>query len=280
MSLKLLSAVAALAVLAAAPAEARFGKRSTPEESGKPKKPKKAPRSAEPGDSHAATPVRRYRPGPRYVYAPPVHRARPRLYSWHFHHPPHLYVAPAPVVEARPEPATQESSVRFTAAGEVHAFSAGASLGAGFLLEGERLGLSLNAAHLVVAADDGQGGVDRLQQLNAHLTYALLSGDRGRLRLEGGLDTVFAPDIITLGPTGGLSAVLWVAGPLALEGSAMVTPFPHRQLDLRAGVGLGFGPLGVRAGWRTLVLDDAGIVDGVSHVDVFNGPYLGVALAL
>jgi hypothetical protein len=71
--------------------------------------------------------------------------------------------------------------------------------------------------------------------------------------------------------------VVWLGGRVSLEGSFMVTPFPFTQLDGRAGLAVGFDQLGLRAGWRVQLLDDRGLVDGIAHRDVFNGPYLGLA---
>jgi hypothetical protein len=45
-------------------------------------------------------------------------------------------------------------------------------------------------------------------------------------------------------------------------------------------VTVGVGPLGFRAGWRFQLLSDRGLVDGIVHTDLYNGPYVGVGLAL
>jgi len=81
------------------------------------------------------------------------------------------------------------------------------------------------------------------------------------------------------GPDAGLSAERGLVGPLGIEGSAHVTPWPHRRLDWTAGATLTLGHLGVRGGFRYTWLSDAGLLDGVEHEDTFAGPYLGVALA-
>ena len=57
----------------------------------------------------------------------------------------------------------------------------------------------------------------------------------------------------------------------------MGSVWPFRQLDYKVGAAVGLGPVGLRAGWRTQVLDDMGLVDGVDHRDVFMGPYVGLA---
>src|SRR5205814_965107 len=126
-------------------------------------------------------------------------------------------------------------------------------------------------------ADDGSGATDTLQQLNLHLSYAFLTGRYGRLRIEGGADTVFAQNLVVLGPSGGFSGTLWIGGPFAIEGAVSMTPFPYRQLDYRANLAVGLGALGLRAGWRTQVLDDQGLVDGVQNVETFQGPFAGLA---
>ena len=274
-----------LVLLAAAPAEARFGKRTA---GGSSNSKEDAPR-ARSQNTHSATPVGgccASAPGsaaPAPSYAPA--RVAP---AWPYRHrgggfwgagyvPAYWAPAYAPQVEAREEPSS--APVRVTVGAEGMAFPGGASAGLSLGFEGERAGFNATYNHLVVAASDGSGGLDKIEQLNAHLTYAVLAGSYGRLRLEGGADSAFAPDLTVVGPSVGASGVVWVAGPVALEASVTVTPFPFRQVDARAGLGLGLGVLGVRAGWRALVLDDAGLVDGVIHRDLFSGPYVGLALA-
>jgi hypothetical protein len=143
-------------------------------------------------------------------------------------------------------------------------------------LEIDRTGISVGAQHLTVATDDGTNGSDTIQQLTVRMSYALLVGSRGRVRVELGADTFFAPDITLFGPTAGFSGTLWVFGTFALEGSVMASAYPFWQLDGRAGVVIGIGALGLRAGFRAQLLDDQGTVDGVAHRDVFMGPYAGL----
>ncbi len=143
-------------------------------------------------------------------------------------------------------------------------------------LEVDRWSLSISGQHLSVAADDGTNGDDTLQQMGARFGYALLVGSRGRMRAEVGADLIFAADVTLLGPSVGFSGMVWIAGPLALEGSVSGSVFPFWQLDGRAGIVIGIGALGFRLGWRTQLLDDQGVVDGVVHRDVFMGPYAGL----
>jgi hypothetical protein len=154
----------------------------------------------------------------------------------------------------------------------------GFTLGIHAALEGERWGFSASAQNIAVKAKDDPG-VDMIQQVNAHLTYAFVRTEHLRLRLEGGLQSAFAPSARFFGGGGGFSGSLWVAGPLVIEGSAIATVYPFVQVDGRAGLALGFGPVGIRGGWRVQVLDDRGLVDGVIHQDIFSGPYAGLSVA-
>ena len=179
--------------------------------------------------------------------------------------------------EAMPEPAT----LRITAGVQASIFVAGESgvtLGVHGHLEGERWGVVMTGQNIAVRALDGSGAMDNLQQAQARVTFAFLTGRYGRLRAELGADAIFAPNLTAVGPSGALAGSLWIVGPLALEGSVLVTPYPFWQLDYQAGLAVGLGPVGLRAGWRTQVLDDRGLADGVVHRDVFMGPYVGVAV--
>jgi hypothetical protein len=181
------------------------------------------------------------------------------------------------------EVAQEPPSLRFTANADGMVFvngAPGATLGIAAMLEGERWGVSVLAQDIFVRSDTVPGAMDSLPQFNAHLTFAFLSGRYGKLRAEAGLDTVWATDRIFLGATVGFSGMLWVGGPFALEGAVMATPYPYWQLDYRGGLVVGLGPLGLRAGWRTQVLDDRGLVDGIIHRDVFMGPYVGLGVTL
>lgn len=178
---------------------------------------------------------------------------------------------------------TEEAAIRVSAGLEAMPMivtQSGVAVGLSALFEGERWGFSAFAQDLALRADDGSGTFDHIPQVNLHATFAFLTGRYGRLRAELGLDTVFAPSAVFLGPTAGLSGTLWIGGPVALEGLATVTPYPFWQLDYRAGLVVGLGPVGLRVGWRTQVLDDRGKVDGVIHRDVYMGPYGGISLAL
>ncbi|MFT3838044.1 MAG: hypothetical protein QM723_13745 [Myxococcaceae bacterium] len=172
----------------------------------------------------------------------------------------------------------EDPPLRVVAGAEAQGYLSGFTLGVNAAVEGVRWGFNVNAQNMAIRKDDGTPGFDNLQQVNAHLTFAPLVGQYGRIRLEGGIDSVFAPDLIVLGPTVGVSGVWWVGGPIALEGSIMYTPWPFTQVDAKAGLGVGLGAVGLRAGWRFQMLNDQGRVDGVSHTDVYNGPYVGASV--
>lgn len=181
-----------------------------------------------------------------------------------------------------PEEEEPEVPLRATAGAEFLYFTnqlRGYALGFNAGIEGERLGVNVTAQHLSVAADDGTQSNDTLQQLSAKLSYALIAGPRGRLRAELGADLIFATDVILLGPTLGFSGTLWLVGPLAFEASLYGSFYPFYQLDGRAGLVIGAGAVGLRLGWRTQLLDDRGVVDGVAHRDIFMGPYAGLGFA-
>jgi hypothetical protein len=186
-----------------------------------------------------------------------------------------------PLVATQPRPSSDETELRIVAGVEAMVYAireVGYTVGVHGQVEGDRWGLVLAAQNISVQALDGSGTYDQLQQAQVRASFAFLTGRFGRLRAEVGADAVFAPNLISVGPSAALTGTLWLGGPLALEGSLLVTPFPFWQLDYRAGLALGLGPVGLRVGWRTQLLDDRGLVDGVVHRDVFMGPYAGVAL--
>nr|WP_211194673.1 hypothetical protein [Pyxidicoccus fallax] len=145
-------------------------------------------------------------------------------------------------------------------------------------LEGRRFGADARVTGLGLSTDDGSEGTDTITLVEAHLTWALVSLERVRLRAEAGVSTANAPDVSFVGPSMGMSLEACVAGPLDIEARAQVTPFPYRQVDASAALALHLGALVLRGGYRGMVLDDAGEVDGVRHVDTFHGPYFGLGL--
>ncbi|RKG77314.1 hypothetical protein D7V88_31125, partial [Corallococcus terminator] len=146
-------------------------------------------------------------------------------------------------------------------------------------IEGSAVGFAFQGTKLTLPTDDGTAGTDVINLVAVHLTGTLVSTDRLRLRAEAGLSFASAPDIFFAGPSLAASLEACIVGPLDLEVRVQGTPLPYRQLDASAGLAVHLGAFVMRAGWRGLILDDAGKVDGVAHVDRFTGPYGGAGFA-
>jgi len=194
--------------------------------------------------------------------------------------------APAPAPEA--EVSTSTSTSTNTEAEVPFMFRVGmggAPMGGGsafdlFLtLEGQRMGLDARGTRLTLPTDDGTPGSDELSAGTLHLTYAMIARERIRLRLEGGLSMATAPDLSVAGPSVALSMEACLVGTLDLELRAQAAAFPYQQVDAQAGLALNLTQLVLRAGWRGLYLNDAGLVDGVVHEDAFSGPYVGLGFS-
>jgi hypothetical protein len=278
----------ATGVLLAAPAEARFGKHSSSSQSNgsrdggsRPPQPARDERprtheatpitgraSSNDGDDDAPRRRRRVvvrRPLTEVIVAGAIIAApRPRP------------LAPITRVRERYEPVPL--MVRLGVEGGL--LGDGGAMGLFMAMEGRRLGVDTRITGLALPADDGSNDVDRITLLSAHVTAALWAGERGRVRVEAGVASAHAPDIIFVGPSFGASAEACIGrSPVDLEARVHATPFPHRQVDVQAGLAAHLGALNVRGGWRGLYLDDAGYVDGVEHAEGFGGPYLGLGLS-
>ncbi len=154
----------------------------------------------------------------------------------------------------------------------------GSNIGFFLGMEGERFGIYGRATGITLPTDDGSAGTDGIGLFEANLTYSLWASERGRFRLEGGLSGANAPDITFLGINLAASLEACLAGPLDFEARIQAVPVPYRQVDAQLGLALHLGSISLRGGWRGMVLDDAGHVDGVRHVDAFSGPYLGAGI--
>jgi hypothetical protein len=119
----------------------------------------------------------------------------------------------------------------------------------------------------------------------AHATWSFLAGDRYRVRLEGGVSTLYMPDsdpfvgqpyagTVAVGPSLGVSGHARIVGPLGIEGHARVTPLPVPVADTRAAVALHGGPLSFTAGWRAI--DVSGDGDEGPQIR-YSGPELGLS---
>ena len=155
----------------------------------------------------------------------------------------------------------------------------GGELAGQLRIEGVKWGWSVDGRTLSVGADDGSGETDRLHFVSSFVTYSLLGNERSRLRVELGANAAWAPDLTVVSPAAGLSFAMGFGNGWGIEAVARGSAIPHTQLELAAGLSYGLGPLGLRAGWRRMYLNDNGLVDGVSHDDVFSGPYFGLGMA-
>ncbi|RKG85069.1 hypothetical protein D7W82_20630 [Corallococcus sp. CA049B] len=283
----LCAAFAASLLLAASPAEARFGKKSSDTSENKKEDKKRDGKRDDRGSRvHAATPVRSgSRSEAHYTRPPP--RDRPS-YSTRIHGD--AIVAAAEVLAVAVDASSPGPSMTVREQRDVQPLRLRVGLNAGALgggvagdaflgIEGEALGIAVQGTQLVLPTDDGTRGTDDIRLATLHLTYAPVSTDRVRWRLEGGVSTAHAPDVLFVGPSVATSLEVCVAGPLDLEARVQGTAGPYRQLDASAGIALHLGALNLRGGVRGLVLDDAGRVDGIQHVDRFVGPYAGAGLA-
>lgn len=291
----LAAALGMSATLALVPgtAEARFGKSGS---SGSSSSSSSSGRSS--SSSHAATPVgsnnsggsssggssygysRGYQPYSAWCWSDPLCRYR---YGYWFGYQPWFgYYDPYPAQPPPPpEVVQQPRQAAFTFGAEAQGYiGGGASLGLNLAFEHDRLGFRSDFLGIFVPANDGSDMIDSIKLVDAHVTYALLASDRGRLRVGAGVNSAFAPDIIMAGPGISVTGVMGLMGPISGEAAFQLTPFPFTQIDWSAGLSLAMGPIGMRAGWRRIYLNDNGFVDGVAHDDLFSGPYVALALSL
>ncbi|MGI5862290.1 MAG: hypothetical protein ACOX6T_09560 [Myxococcales bacterium] len=196
-------------------------------------------------------------PAPVYVPPPPVPAAPPP--------------APAAKVEAEPDLS------RTLLGASVQAHPDGAIVGATIVTEGKRLGLHVGASGVFARASDGSAGLKSLKLVEAHLTYAPISGSRGRVRLEGGASAAFGPTTAAVGPDVGITGDVRLIGSFGVEGGARYAPFPHKRTEAWGGLFLGLGALRLEGGWRSMWLD-AKVLEGMRTVDCLRGPYLGATL--
>jgi hypothetical protein len=209
-------------------------------------------------------------------------------------HPVVAYVAPPPPPppppEAVPPPPPRvrtsraEPSPLFVHLGvDGAALDTTAGMGAFLGVEGVRGGMDARALALMRPSDDETTARDSLTLMSVHLTYALVARDRARLRLEGGFSSAHIPGLTAIGPSMALSLELGLASNLDLELRTQATPYPYRQFDGQAGLALHLNSVVLRGGWRTLYLDENGLVDGLLQdtvqADTFGGPYAGIGFA-
>lgn len=267
-------ALAVGVLLGAGPAEARFGKRSKPNTSDSKSSDSRDPDDG--GNEHRATAVGRPSDAPLRSNV----RAASVGVGWFdvlflgspggYHRRARAATAPRGR-EPRPAPLVH-LNVQGDSFGET-----GGALGLYLALDGQRWGMDARVTGIALQADDSSRSEDRLTLLDAHLTISPWSSERGRFRLEGGLASAHTPEAIFVGPSFAASLEACIGpSPFDVEARIQVVPFPHRQVDMQAGLAMHLGVLNLRGGWRTLYLNDAGRLDGVVHSDLFSGPYLGL----
>lgn len=295
---RLAAAIVLSAMLAGGNARARFGKSgNSGSQSG----------SGSGGGGHAASPAPsggggNYVPGggggyyyPRYRTYYPGYPGRfygspywysPYWFGWGFGYYPYFYSEPAPptISYVEPPPREPESPIKVSVAldGQTvkgYALRKGYAVGATLGVEARRVGFIGQFTGISLPTDDGSPGRDRIGLLNAHLTYALFTGTQGRLRVEGGIDTAFAPSVTLIGPGLGISGAATIIRPLGIEAAVRFTPTPYTQVDAMAGLTVALGPVALRGGWRRIWLNDNGNADptGIAHQDLFSGPYVGLS---
>jgi hypothetical protein len=156
-------------------------------------------------------------------------------------------------------------------------------LGARALFEGQRFGVALAYTGVLSPTTDGTPGIDVFHLAKAHLTYALVSTPRGRVRAEVGVHVAAAPEVTFLAPGFGVSAALRLFGGFGLETRVFGSVFPYTELDARGGLVWSSRVVSVLGGMRTLYLNDQGALGAANAgdtSDLFFGPYVGLALAL
>jgi hypothetical protein len=207
-------------------------------------------------------------------------------------------VAPTVVVPGPPPPPIDEDgefrtseqpmpppSVVSAIAGDVTLAGASTMLGGLASFEGARFGF-VGAYTGVLTPADGNAysnSVDVLHLAQARLSYALVSGERGRLRAELGAHLAVAPDVTFLAPGVGLSGVLGLGGPFGLEARVFGNAWPYSQIDARAGLTVASAKIGLSLGYRVLYLNDHGVLGAANAgatSDFYRGPYVTLAFAL
>ncbi|REG30974.1 hypothetical protein ATI61_106444 [Archangium gephyra] len=183
----------------------------------------------------------------------------------------------------RPRPVTQEPEepnhpVMVRMGVDANALKEGGAMGFNLGIEERRWGVSTHFTALTLNTDDGSKGKDHINLADVALTFAPLAGEHGRLRMEAGVAMARAPGITFIGPSLAMSFERCLFGPFDVEGRLQWVPLPHLQLDGQAALAMHLGTLTLRAGWRGLLLDDRGHLDGVVHRDKLGGPFAGIGL--
>jgi hypothetical protein len=218
-------------------------------------------------------------------------------WSYSYDYAPYYPTYPAPYVEpapdlyaANPPPPPPPEPDRITTQLQVRggAQNGGATGGIEVAIDGRRLGFQAGIDAISVKAVTGSsslGSEGALGWGTVHLTWSVVSGDGGRLRLELGGSLLSMPNSgalvgrpyagdVAIGPNFGTSGTARIIGPLGLEAHARVTPVPVAVGDVGAALALRGGPLALAAGWRWF--DVAGNNTSAPQLH-FSGPELGLS---
>ncbi|NOK21607.1 hypothetical protein [Corallococcus carmarthensis] len=117
-----------------------------------------------------------------------------------------------------------------------------------------RFGADLRVSRLL-GSREGSASSDTRTLGEMHVTYSPLVREDLRLRVEAGVATLDAPGRVYVAPSLGMSVEACVLGPLDAEARLQVSPGPYQQVDARAGLALHLGSLMLRGGARYLALD-------------------------
>ncbi|RKG63103.1 hypothetical protein D7V80_31945 [Corallococcus sp. CA054B] len=120
--------------------------------------------------------------------------------------------------------------------------------------EAQRFGMDLRLSRLTGTWDTSAYRNTRTLG-EMHATYSPLVREELRLRVEAGVSTLDAPGRVYVAPSLGMSVEACLLGPLDVEGRLQMTPGPYQQLDARGGLALHLGGLMLRGGVRYLNLD-------------------------
>jgi hypothetical protein len=191
-------------------------------------------------------------------------------------------ITPPGETEVDPQTGTRPS-ILSTLDVDVTLAQGGRLLGARALTEGRRMGASIGYTGVFSPATDGGDGIDVFHLAQVRLTYALLSGERGRLRAELGAHFAAAPDVTFLAPGLGFSGALGLGAGFGLEARLFGNFWPYTQIDASCGLLWATHTVAVLAGVRALYLNDNGALGDANAgetSDLFFGPYAGLAFAI
>jgi hypothetical protein len=197
-----------------------------------------------------------------------------------------VYPAYPPPPPPSPPPEPERITTQLQVSGGAQ--NGGATGGIEVAIDGRRLGFQAGIDAVSVRSVTGSsslGSEGALGWGTIHLTWSVVSGDAGRLRLELGGSMLSMPNSgalvghpyagdVAFGPNFGASGNARIIGPLGLQAHARVTPVPVAVGDVGAALALHGGPLALAAGWRWL--DVAGNNTSAPQLH-FSGPELGVS---